>query len=154
MKKAKEVRAVNAIAIKIIKTLVKNELEGAIEFYKKLDKEINNTIRRQILSKISKATDEGIIYILFEYLAKYRIEIDYEHEEEPKKKKTVSRAKENKENIKKRQKAFIERKKDKGAKKVQIYISAETHEKLKSLKESENLTYSELIEKLIIEKYS
>lgn len=143
----------NAIAIKIIKTLVKNELEGAIEFYEKLDKEINNTIRRQILSKISKATDEGIIYILFEYFAKYRIEIDYEHEEEPKKKK-IPRAKENKENIKKRQKAFIERKKNTGAKKLQIYISTEAHEKLKSLKESENLTYSELIENLIIQKRS
>jgi hypothetical protein len=144
----------NAIAIKITKILIKNELEGAIEFYEKLDKEINNTIRRQILSKISKKTDEEIIYILFEYFAKYKIEIDYEHEEEPKKKKTAPRAKESKENIKKRQKAFIERKKDTGAKKLQIYISAEAHDKLKSLKESENLTYSELIENLIIQKCS
>lgn len=145
----------NAIAIKIIKILVKNELEGVIEYYEYLDKKINNKIRHQILSRISKSTDEEIIYILVGYFGKYKIEIDYEqHEEEPKKLKIRAKATENKENVKRRQKAFIERKKDTGAKKVQIYISAEAHEKLKSLKESANLTYSELIEKLIIEKYS
>lgn len=128
-------------------------LDGAIEYYEQLDKRINNKIRHQILSRISKSTDEEIINILVGYFDKYKIEIDYEqHEEEPRKKKI--KAKESKENIKRRQKTFIERKKDTGAKKVQIYISAEAHEKLKSLKESANLTYSELIEKLIIEKYS
>lgn len=128
-------------------------LDGAIEYYEQLDKRINNKIRHQILSRISKSTDEEIINTLVGYFDKYKIEIDYEqHEEEPRKKKI--KAKESKENIKRRQKTFIERKKDTGAKKVQIYISAEAHEKLKSLKESANLTYSELIEKLIIEKYS
>jgi hypothetical protein len=145
----------NSIAIKIIKILIKNELGAVIEHYEKLDKKINNKIKNQILSRISKATNEVIINIFLEYFEKYKIKITQEqHKEAPRSKKRATRVKESSESIKKRQRAFIKRKKDTGAKKVQIYISAEAHEKLKSLKNIKNSTYSELIENLIIEKYS
>lgn len=135
------------IGFKIIKALHKKGLFGLINPYGELDKKINNAIRNKIISKINKSTDEEIFIFLISYFKIYKI--NYGHHE--KKTRKLKAKPENKENIKKRQKAFIERKKSTGAKKMQIYISEEAYNKLKNLKESENSTYSELMQNLILD---
>lgn len=140
-------KEINSLSIKIIKALINKNLEFIIEYYEKLDSRINNKIKNKIISKISKSTNEEIIYFLVSYFDQFNIDYGQrvQEEEEP-----ISRKTEKKENITRRQKAFIQRKKSSGEKKMQFYISAEAHKKLKSLKEQNNLTYSKMIEELIL----
>lgn len=140
----------NGLSIKIIKALTRKDLEFMVEYYEKLDSRINNSIKNKIISKISKSTNEEIIYFLVSYFDQFNIDYgQHEQEEAP-----IKRKNEKKENITKRQKAFIQRKKSSGEKKMQFYISTEAHEKLKSLKEKNNLTYSKMIEELILKAKS
>lgn len=143
-------KEINSLSIKIIKALINKNLEFIIEYYEKLDSRINNKIKNKIISKISKSTNEEIIYFLVSYFEQFNIDYGQRgQEEEP-----ISRKTEKKENITKRQKAFIQRKKSSGEKKMQFYISAKAHEKLKILKEKNNFTYSEMIEELIFKAES
>ena len=137
------------IGIKIIRGLINKGLSDEyVAIYEELDKRLNNAERQQIVNLIKLSSIEHIAQFIFEKAVDKKILM---LDEEPKKqaKKTES-----KENINKRQKEFIERKKDEGAKKLQIYIPEDTQIKFKKLQKEFGLTQAELIIKLIDEKYA
>lgn len=137
------------IGIKIIRGLINKGLNDEyVAIYEELDKRLNNAERQQIVNLIKLSSIEHIAQFIFEKAVDKKILM---LDEEPKKqaKKTES-----KENINKRQKEFIERKKDEGAKKLQIYITEDTQIKFKKLQKEFGLTQAELIIKLIDEKYA
>jgi hypothetical protein len=137
------------IGIKIIRGLINKGLNDEyVAIYEELDKRLNNAERQQIVNLIKLSSIEHIAQFIFEKAVDKKILM---LDEEPKKqaKKTES-----KENINKRQKEFIERKKDEGAKKLQIYIPEDTQIKFKKLQKEFGLTQAELIIKLIDEKYA
>ena len=137
------------IGIKIIRGLINKGLSDEyVAIYEELDKRLNNAERQQIVNLIKLSSIEHIAQFIFEKAVDKKILM---LDEEPKKqaKKTES-----KENINKRQKEFIERKKDEGAKKLQIYIPEDTQIKFKKLQKEFELTQAELIIKLIDEKYA
>lgn len=137
------------IGIKIIRGLINKGLNDEyVAIYEELDKRLNNAERQQIVNLIKLSSIEHIAQFIFEKAVDKKILM---LDEEPKKqaKKTES-----KENINKRQKEFIERKKDEGAKKLQIYIPEDTQIKFKKLQKEFELTQAELIIKLIDEKYA
>lgn len=137
------------IGIKIIRGLINKGLNDEyVAIYEELDKRLNNAERQQIVNLIKLSSIENLAqFVLEKAIDKKILMLD----EEPKKqaKKTES-----KENINKRQKEFIERKKDEGAKKLQIYIPEDTQIKFKKLQKEFGLTQAELIIKLIDEKYA
>ena len=137
------------IGIKIIRGLINKGLSDEyIAIYEELDKRLNNAERQQIVNLIKLSSIKNLAqFVLEKAIDKKILMLD----EEPKKqaKKTES-----KENINKRQKEFIERKKDEGAKKLQIYIPENTQIKFKKLQKEFGLTQAELIIKLIDEKYA
>jgi len=137
------------IGIKIIRGLINKGLSDEyIAIYEELDKRLNNAERQQIVNLIKLSSIKNLAqFVLEKAIDKKILMLD----EEPKKqaKKTES-----KENINKRQKEFIERKKDEGAKKLQIYIPEDTQIKFKKLQKEFELTQAELIIKLIDEKYA
>jgi len=137
------------IGIKIIRGLINKGLSDEyIAIYEELDKRLNNAERQQIVNLIKLSSIKNLAqFVLEKAIDKKILMLD----EEPKKqaKKTES-----KENINKRQKEFIERKKDEGAKKLQIYIPEDTQIKFKKLQKEFGLTQAELIIKLIDEKYA
>jgi hypothetical protein len=137
------------IGIKIIRGLIKKGLNDEyVAIYEELDKRLNNAERQQIVNLIKLSSIENLAQFVLEKAIDRKILM---LDEEPKKqaKKTES-----KENINKRQKEFIERKKDEGAKKLQIYIPEDTQIKFKKLQKEFELTQAELIIKLIDEKYA
>ena len=137
------------IGIKIIRGLINKGLNDEyVAIYEELDKRLNNAERQQIVNLIKLSSIEHIAQFIFEKAVDKKILM---LDEEPKKqaKKTES-----KESINKRQKEFIERKKDEGAKKLQIYIPEDTQIKFKKLQKEFGLTQAELIIKLIDEKYA
>ena len=137
------------IGIKIIRGLINKGLNDEyVAIYEELDKRLSNAERQQIVNLIKLSSIEHIAQFIFEKAVDKKILM---LDEEPKKqaKKTES-----KENINKRQKEFIERKKDEGAKKLQIYIPEDTQIKFKKLQKEFGLTQAELIIKLIDEKYA
>jgi hypothetical protein len=137
------------IGIKIIRGLINKGLNDEyVAIYEELDKRLNNAERQQIVNLIKLSSIEHIAQFIFEKAVDKKILM---LDEEPKKqaKKTES-----KESINKRQKEFIERKKDEGAKKLQIYIPEDTQIKFKKLQKEFELTQAELIIKLIDEKYA
>lgn len=137
------------IGIKIIRGLINKGLKDEyVAIYEELDKRLNNAERQQIVNLIKLSSIEHIAQFIFEKAVDKKILM---LDEEPKKqaKKT-----ERKENINKRQKEFIERKKDEGAKKLQIYIPEDTQIKFKKLQKEFGLTQAELIIKIIDEKYA
>lgn len=137
------------IGIKIIRGLINKGLSDEyIAIYEELDKRLNNAERQQIVNLIKLSSIKNLAqFVLEKAIDKKILMLD----EEPKKqaKKTES-----KENINKRQKEFIERKKDEGAKKLQVYIPEDTQIKFKKLQKEFGLTQAELIIKLIDEKYA
>lgn len=137
------------IGIKIIRGLINKGLSDEyIAIYEELDKRLNNAERQQIVNLIKLSSIKNLAqFVLEKAIDKKILMLD----EEPKKqaKKTES-----KENTNKRQKEFIERKKDEGAKKLQIYIPEDTQIKFKKLQKEFGLTQAELIIKLIDEKYA
>ena len=137
------------IGIKIIRGLINKGLNDEyVAIYEELDKRLNNAERQQIVNLIKLSSIKNLAqFVLEKAIDKKILMLD----EEPKKqaKKTES-----KENINKRQKEFIERKKDEGAKKLQIYIPENTQIKFKKLQKEFGLTQAELIIKLIDEKYA
>ena len=137
------------IGIKIIRGLINKGLNDEyVAIYEELDKRLNNAERQQIVNLIKLSSIENLAqFVLEKAIDKKILMLD----EEPKKqaKKTES-----KENINKRQKEFIERKKDEGAKKLQVYIPEDTQIKFKKLQKEFGLTQAELIIKLIDEKYA
>ena len=137
------------IGIKIIRGLINKGLNDEyVAIYEELDKRLNNAERQQIVNLIKLSSIKNLAqFVLEKAIDKKILMLD----EEPKKqaKKTES-----KENINKRQKEFIERKKDEGAKKLQIYIPEDTQIKFKKLQKEFGLTQAELIIKLIDEKYA
>lgn len=137
------------IGIKIIRGLINKGLSDEyVAIYEELDKRLTNAERQQIVNLIKLSSIENLAqFVLEKAIDKKILMLD----EEPKKqaKKTES-----KENINKRQKEFIERKKDEGAKKLQIYIPEDTQIKFKKLQKEFELTQAELIIKLIDEKYA
>lgn len=137
------------IGIKIIRGLINKGLNDEyVAIYEELDKRLNNAERQQIVNLIKLSSIENLAqFVLEKAIDKKILMLD----EEPKKqaKKTES-----KENINKRQKEFIERKKDEGAKKIQVYIPEDTQIKFKKLQKEFGLTQAELIIKLIDEKYA
>ena len=95
------------IGIKIIRGLINKGLNDEyVAIYEELDKRLNNAERQQIVNLIKLSSIEHIAQFIFEKAVDKKILM---LDEEPKKqaKKTES-----KENINKRQKEFIERKKD------------------------------------------
>ena len=137
------------IGIKIIRGLINKGLNDEyVAIYEELDKRLNNAERQQIVNLIKLSSIEHIAQFIFEKAVDKKILM---LDEEPKKqaKKTES-----KENINKRQKEFIERKKDEGAKKLQVYIPEDTQIKFKKLQKEFGLTQAEMIIKLIDEKYA
>lgn len=137
------------IGIKIIRGLINKGLSDEyIAIYEELDKRLNNAERQQIVNLIKLSSIKNLAqFVLEKAIDKKILMLD----EEPKKqaKKTES-----KENINKRQKEFIERKKDEGAKKLQVYIPEDTQIKFKKLQKEFGLTQAEIIIKLIDEKYA
>lgn len=137
------------IGIKIIRGLINKGLSDEyIAIYEELDKRLNNAERQQIVNLIKLSSIKNLAqFVLEKAIDKKILMLD----EEPKKqaKKTES-----KENINKRQKEFIERKKDEGAKKLQVYIPEDTQIKFKKLQKEFGLTQAEMIIKLIDEKYA
>ena len=137
------------IGIKIIRGLINKGLNDEyVAIYEELDKRLNNAERQQIVNLIKLSSIKNLAqFVLEKAIDKKILMLD----EEPKKqaKKTES-----KENINKRQKEFIERKKDEGAKKLQVYIPEDTQIKFKKLQKEFGLTQAELIIKLIDEKYA
>lgn len=137
------------IGIKIIRGLINKGLSDEyVAIYEELDKRLTNAERQQIVNLIKLSSIQNLAqFVLEKAIDKKILMLD----EEPKKqaKKTES-----KENINKRQKEFIERKKDEGAKKLQIYIPEDTQIKFKKLQNKFGLTQAELIIKLIDEKYA
>lgn len=137
------------IGIKIIRGLINKGLSDEyVAIYEELDKRLNNIERQQIVKLIQLSSVENLAQFVLEKAIDKKI---LTFDEEPKKqaKKTES-----KENINKRQKGFIERKKDEGAKKLQVYIPEDTQIKFKKLQNKFGLTQAELIIKLIDEKYT
>lgn len=137
------------IGIKIIRGLINKGLSDEyVAIYEELDKRLNNIERQQIVKLIQLSSVENLAQFVLEKAIDKKI---LKFDEEPKKqaKKTES-----KENINKRQKGFIERKKDEGAKKLQVYIPEDTQIKFKKLQNKFGLTQAELIIKLIDEKYT
>jgi uncharacterized membrane protein len=137
------------IGIKVIRGLINKGLSDEyIAIYEELDKRLNNAERQQIVNLIKLSSVENLAqFVLKKAIDKKILMLD----EEPKKqtKKTES-----KENINKRQKEFLERKKQEGAKKLQVYIPEDTQIKFKKLQNKFGLTQAELIIKLIDEKYA
>ena len=137
------------IGIKVIRGLINKGLSDEyIAIYEELDKRLNNAERQQIVNLIKLSSIENLAqFVLKKAIDKKILMLD----EEPKKqtKKTES-----KENINKRQKEFLERKKQEGAKKLQVYIPEDTQIKFKKLQNKFGLTQAELIIKLIDEKYA
>jgi hypothetical protein len=137
------------IGIKIIRGLINKGLSDEyIAIYEELDKRLNNAERQQIVNLIKLSSIKNLAqFVLEKAIDKKILMLD----EEPKKqaKKTES-----KENINKRQKEFIERKKDEGTKKLQVYIPEDTQIKFKKLQKEFGLTQAEMIIKLIDEKYA
>lgn len=137
------------IGTKVIRGLINKGLSDEyIAIYEELDKRLNNAERQQIVNLIKLSSIENLAqFVLKKAIDKKILMLD----EEPKKqaKKTES-----KENINKRQKEFLERKKQEGAKKLQVYIPEDTQIKFKKLQNKFGLTQAELIIKLIDEKYA
>lgn len=139
------------ITIKVINGLIKRDLpEEFINIYEQTNSRLNNKERKQFINLITTSSKEKIAEMIVKKAVEKRILIKDEAEEETKK----ERVKETKEDINKRQKKFLERKKQEGAKKIQVYIPEDTQIKFKKLQNKFGLTQAELIIKLIDEKYA
>lgn len=140
---------IKGIAIKIIRALVNKGIEDEfLKIYQVMDKKLNNQERQQLLSLIKYTDEDTIVNYIIQKGFEKRI-LNQSKETKPEK-----RTPESKENIKKRQKQFLQRKKQEGAKKLQIYIAEDTHLKLKKLQEKYNTTQGDLIKLLIDDKYA
>lgn len=139
------------ITIKVINGLIKRDLpEEFINIYEQTNSRLNNKERKQFINLITTSSKEKIAEMIVKKAVEKRILVKDEAEEETKK----ERVKETKEAINKRQKKFLERKKQEGAKKIQVYIPEDTQIKFKKLQNKFGLTRAELIIKLIDEKYA
>jgi len=126
----------------IVKTLKEKRLYHLVDAYI----ELSHHLKRQEYSYIKRDLHFTKALKLRDKIIKYCVKYDVEYKDKPK----IDRKKEDAEKVAIRQKKFIEKQKTMKKKKVQVFISSNSYERLLNMALYKGVNQSEIIERCLL----